>query len=59
MRTLGQLIREARGIKTQEKFAEEFNVSRQTIYLWEKGTFRPPDEALAKMGIKAVYRRAA
>ena len=59
MKTIPELVREARGAAKQAEFAESVGVSRQTVYLWESGKFRPSDSQLAKMGITVEYRREA
>jgi DNA-binding XRE family transcriptional regulator len=59
MKTIPELVREVRGQAKQAEFAEFLGVSRQTVYLWESGKFRPSDAQLAKMGITVEYRREA
>jgi len=47
----GQQVKELRqklGF-SQEALARKLGISRQTVYLWEKGTYRPSPLALDKL----------
>jgi transcriptional regulator with XRE-family HTH domain len=56
---LAEYIREKRGRLTQLAFAVEYGVSRQTVWMWERGDAVPSASILAKMGIRIVYEESS
>lgn len=52
---LKKRIREIRGKQSQKDFAERFNVSRQAVDRWEKGTATPSAKVLRELQIEKVF----
>lgn len=55
---LKHAIRKARGERTITQFAKDLNVTRQTIYQWERGFNVPVPALLERMNIMANYKVA-
>lgn len=52
---LSEMVKRARGARTQAELAEELGVSPQAVSQWETGAYEPSSKNLEKLGIKLKY----